>query len=66
MLIYSFVVILSWIITCVLTFQPIGVPTYIKITDNWRKAASVGQSIVAVISIPVTSAVCAKAAAVYC
>lgn len=35
-------------------------------TDNWRKAANVGQSIVAVISIPVTSAVCAKAAAVYC
>jgi len=74
---YALIVILSWIITCVLTYQPIRVPTYLdqsgkyspsryKITDNWRKAASVGQSIVAVISIPVTSAVCAKAAAMYC
>ena len=76
-LVYAFVAILSWSITCVLSYQPIGVPTYFdqsgnyshshyETTDNWRKAASVGQSIVSVISIPVTSAICAKAAAVYC
>ena len=76
-LVYAFVAILSWSITCVLSFQPIGVPTYFdqsgnysqshyETTDNWRKAASVGQSIVGVISIPVTSAICAKAVAVYC
>ena len=76
-LVYAFIAILSWSITCVLSFQPIGVPTYFdqsgnysqshyETTDNWRKAASVGQSIVGVISIPVTSAICAKAVAVYC
>jgi len=76
-LIYAFIAILSWTITCVLTYQPIGVPTYFdqsgnysrsqyETTDNWRKAAGVGQSIVSVISIPVTSAICAKVAAVYC
>ena len=74
---YAFIAILSWTITCVLCYQPIGVPTYFdqsgnysrshyETTDNWRKAASVGQSILGVISIPVTSAICAKAAAVYC
>ena len=76
-LVYAFIAILSWSITCVLSFKPIGVPTYFdqsgnysqshyETTDNWRKAASVGQSIVGVISIPVTSAICAKAVAVYC
>ena len=76
-LVYAFIAILSWSITCVLSFQPIGVPTYFdqtgnysqshyETTDNWRKAASVGQSVVGVISIPVTSAICAKAVAVYC
>jgi len=76
-LIYAFIAILSWTITCVLTYQPIGVPTYYdqsgnysrshyETTDNWRQVASLGQSIVGVISIPVTSAICAKAAAVYC
>ena len=74
---YAFIAILSWTITCVLCYQPIGIPTYFdqsgnysrshyETTDNWRKAASVGQSIIGVISIPVTSAICAKAAAVYC
>ena len=76
-LVYAFIAILSWSITCVLSYQPIGVPTYFdqtgnyskshyETTDNWRKAASIGQSIVGVISIPVTSAICAKAVAVYC
>lgn len=74
---YAFVVILSWIITCVLIYQPIGIPIYFdqtgnysrshyRIADDWRKAVNVGQSIVAVISITVTSAVCAEAAAMYC
>ena len=74
---YAFIAILSWTITCVLCYQPIGVPSYFdqsgnyskshyETTDNWRKAASVGLSILGVISIPVTSAICAKAAAVYC
>lgn len=76
-LLYAFVAILSWTITCVLCYRPIGVPTYFdqygnysssyyEMTNKWRKAASVGQSVVGVTSIPVTSAICAKAAAVYC
>ena len=76
-LLYAFVAILSWTITCILCYRPIGVPTYFdqfgnytrshyETTDNWRKAASVGLSILGVISIPVTSAICAKAATVYC
>ncbi|KAL9127404.1 MAG: hypothetical protein Q9175_007740, partial [Cornicularia normoerica] len=76
-LLYAIIAILSWTITCVLCYQPIGVPTYFdqsgnysrshyETTDNWRKAASVGLSVLGVISIPVTSAICAKAAAVYC
>ncbi len=76
-LLYAFIAILAWTITCVLCYQPIGIPTYFdqagnysrsryETTDNWRKASSVGLSILGVISIPVTSAICAKAAAVYC
>ena len=76
-LLYAFVAILSWTITCILCYRPIGVPTYFdqfgnftrthyETTDNWRKAASIGLSVLGVISIPVTSAICAKAATVYC
>ena len=63
--------------TCLLSYQPIGVPTYFdqsgkysesqyETTEDWHKAARVGQSIGGVISIPVTSAICAKALADYC
>ena len=74
---YAFVAIFSWTVTCILCYRPIGVPTYFdqvgnytrshyETTNNWRKAASIGLSILGVISIPVTSAICAKAATVYC
>ncbi len=74
---YGFVAILSWGITCVLCYQPIGVPTYFDQVGNysrsqyersegWRKAADVGNAIIAAIGITVTSAICARAAAVYC
>ena len=77
MVLYAVVAILSWDITCVLCCQLIGIPTYFdqvghysrsqyERSDGWRKAASVGSSIIAAIGIPVTSAICAKAAAVYC
>ena len=76
-LLYAFVAILPWTITCILCYRPIGVPTYFdqyghytrshyETSDNWRKAANIGLSILGVISIPVTSAICAKAATVYC
>jgi len=74
---YGFVAILSWGITCVLCYQPIGIPTYFdqvgnysrlqyKSNDRLRKAADVGNAIIAAIGITVTSTICAGAAAVYC
>ena len=77
MILYAIVAILSWSITCVLCYQSIGIPTYFDQVGNysssqykrsagWRKAAGVGSSIIAAIGIPVTSAICAKAAAIYC
>lgn len=73
---YGIVAILSWGLTCILWYQPIGVPTYFdqdgkhsildKMSDRWRKAANVDNAIITAIGIPVTSAICARAAAVYC
>lgn len=77
MISYAIIAILSWSITCVLCYQPIGIPTYFdqfgnysrsqyERSDVWRRTASIGSSITTAIGIPVTSAICAKAAAVYC
>lgn len=77
MISYAIIAILSWSITCVLCYQPIGIPTYFdqvgnysrsqyERSDVWRRRASIGSSITTAIGIPVTSAICAKAAAVYC
>ncbi|MCJ1387060.1 hypothetical protein MMC17_010189 [Xylographa soralifera] len=76
-ILYALIAILSWTITCVLCYQPIGIPTYFdqvgnysrsryESSERWRVAATLGTSVVGAISIPVTSAICAKAAAVYC
>ena len=35
-------------------------------SDHWRQAAAIGSAIVNALSIPVTSAICARATAVYC
>lgn len=77
MILYAIIAILSWGITCVLCYRPVGIPNYFdqignysraqyEMNDRWRKAASFGASITAAVGIPVTSAICAKAAAVYC
>ena len=74
---FAFLAIFSWTVTCVLCYRPINVPSYYDqvrtVTktqwdnnDRWRKAANVISTIVGSISIPVTSAICAKAAAVHC
>lgn len=74
---YAFIAILSWVIICVLCYKPIGIPTYYdqhgeyrlkqyEKSERWRQAASLGASIVAAVGIPITSAICTKAAAVYC
>ena len=74
---YAVIAVLSWSITCVLCYQPVGIPTYFDqvgnysrsqydTSDGWRKVATIGNSVIAAVSIPITSAICAKAAAVYC
>ena len=75
--IFALFAILSWTVTCVLCYRPIGASSYYdqtrsnliadwKNNDRWRQLAKVVSAIVGSISIPVTSAICAKAAAVYC
>ena len=74
--VYSIVAVAIWMITCVLSYRPISFATYYDETgrfndeqyrenDRWRKFANVMPSLLGTISIPVTSVVCAKAAAVY-
>ena len=76
MLLYAVVAILSWSVTCILCYRPIGIPTYhdyvgnhsriqYESSDRRCKAARVGMTITAAISIPITSAICARAAATY-
>ena len=74
--VYSIVTVAIWMITCVLSYRPISFATYYDETgrfsneqyrenDRWRKFAKVMPSLLGSISIPVTSVICAKAAAVY-
>ncbi len=74
--VYSIVTVVTWTLTCVLSYKPISFATYYdetgrfsdeqyKENDRWRKFAKVMPSLLGAISIPVTSAICAKAAAVY-
>ncbi|KAH8432954.1 uncharacterized protein LDX57_010588 [Aspergillus melleus] len=77
--IYFFFVIFSWVTICVLTKRPITTSTYRynhwigpkevrslhKKNEKWYSAARICQAIVAVSTIPLTSAVCSSAAVVY-
>ena len=74
---YALIASLLWTINCVLCYQPMGIPTYFDQAGNYPrtlyetssrfgKVANLGTSVIGAISIPVTSAICAKAAAVYC
>ena len=76
-LLYGSIAVLSWSITCVLCYHPIGIPTYedqrgnysmvqYQRSDGWRRAAAVGNQMVDAVGIPITSAICARAAAAYC
>ena len=71
----------AWVTTCILSFHPVGLSSYIADTtetgfyidmgrhyqknERWSQAARVVQSIVSVLTIPLTSAVCAKAAVAF-
>lgn len=74
--IYVPLVIIPWVLTCVLARRPINAPSYIKqqgfsATEvknlrNWKTAVDVLNSIVALITIPLLSALLAQAAVVFC
>ena len=74
--VYSILTVAIWTITCVLSYKPISFATYYdetgrfsdeqyKENDRWRKFAKVMPSLLGTISIPVTSVICTKAAAIY-
>ena len=76
-LLYALVAILSWSITCVLCHRPLGATTWFdqkgrytpelyRTSQGFRRAAGVGLSIVFATGIPLTNAIAARAAAVYC
>ena len=76
-LVYSILTAFTWIITCVLCYRPVTIPTYYDPdsdytraqydnNDLWRRGAKVASALIGSVTIPVTSAICAKAAVVYC
>ena len=73
---YSLVVLVSWILTCILSFRPLQLGSYYdqtgkttqlqyRINDRWRVAARTLNSVTSTLTIPITSALCAKAAVIY-
>ena len=76
-LFFSVVTIITWTITCTLCYRSVNFATYYDRTgsydkrsyevNDWvRKVVKTAMSLLAAISIPVTSSICAKAAVVYC
>ena len=74
---FSTVTVITWTITCIQCYKPINFATYYdqkgtftkshyEINEWIRKVAKTAMSLLAAVSIPITSSVCAKAAAVYC
>lgn len=75
-LVYSVSTTVTWIITCVLCYRPVTIPTYYDpdsdytraqydSNDLWRRRTKVASALIGSVTIPVTSAICAKAAVVY-
>ncbi|KAF2229483.1 hypothetical protein EV356DRAFT_455776, partial [Viridothelium virens] len=78
---YSVLAIFAWTVLCVTTYRPITTPYYNRYyghlysgfdiqslyekNQKWLESARVIQSIVGVLTIPLTSAVCSKAAVVF-
>ena len=76
-LVYSVLTTFTWIITCVLCYRPVTIPTYYDpdsdytraqydSNDLWRRGAKVASALLGSITIPATSAICAKVTVVYC
>ena len=76
-LLYTMANLFSWTVTCILCYKPLEFATYDDRTgtytrkqyednDWWTRIVRTTNAIVAVTTVPVTSAVCAKAAVIYC
>ena len=74
--IFALFTIFTWIITCVLCYKPVQFGSYYDKTgkytpsqysnnDGWRKFSRVMLQVLSNVSIPVTSAVCARAVVIY-
>ena len=75
---YGIASLFSWTVICILCYKPLissasyydktGTRTRKEFGNNdwWTKVARVTSNLVALATIPVTSAICAKAAVVYC
>ena len=69
--------IFIWAITCTLSYKPVQFETYsdtigqfsrdqFERNDQWRRVPRVGLQVLGTLSIPLTSAICARAVVVYC
>ena len=75
-LIYTFGTCLSWTITCILCYRPMRVGSYVgqgiytkkQYEENnwWTIIARVMNMTLSALTIPITSAICSKAAVAYC
>lgn len=74
---YAIVVIISWAFACVLCYKPIAFASYQDQTgkytrrqfeaNDWaRKVIKTSIALVGAVSIPITSAICARAVVLYC
>ena len=80
-ILFAILAIFTWVLTCILTFRPLTTRTYAfdvydertlgevqasyMMNDNLYQAVRIFQCIVAVLTIPATSAICAGAAVVF-
>ena len=69
--------IFIWAITCTLSYKPVQFGTYFDTTgqfsrseyeknDRWRRVSRVGLQVLGTLSLPLTSAICARAVVGYC
>jgi len=74
---YCVVMLVTWTVTCVLCYKPINFATYhdhqgvynkrqYEVNEWARRLAKTLMSLLGAVSIPISSSVCAKFAAVYC
>ena len=75
-LLYTAGTCFSWTVTCILCYRPIRLATYrdkgtytkrqYEDNDWWTTVARITSAIVSAMTIPATSAICAKTAVAYC